>query len=200
METKNNKDVREDTLLGKIVQLKRDKKRLETSLLREKEKSKQMKTEQKSMMSEVQTLRAKIADLNALVSELKGTIEEQEQTQKQIVTVYKQQTDKVRAERTKYMKLAKQYKEAFETENNEVRKGNTMLEKAWKERDQYKEELHKRGKNIIDIDSLFKKIEEEEANRKRWEVSLREALRFRLTQKKILLKLIQEMKIGDENK
>ncbi len=129
MEKESGTNLKEDTLLGKIVRKKKKKKRLENVLSQQKQKIKQMETQEKSMVMEAQTLRAKIGDLNALISELKGKIEEQEQKQKQVVSAYEQQTDKIIAERTKYMKLTRQYKEAFETEKNELAKANAMIDR-----------------------------------------------------------------------
>lgn len=165
MEKESGTNLKEDTLLGKIARLKADKKRLENTLSQQLTKIKQMEREEKSMMSEAQTLRAKIADLNGLISELKGKIEEQKAHEKQVITAYENQTDKLIAER------------------NRLRK----------ERDYYKEELHRRGKDVIDIDSVLEKIKEEEKNQKRWGLALREALNYTFTPKKLLIKLIQEM-------
>ena len=120
----NDKD-----LIETIMRLKAGKKRLENTLSQQKQKIKQMETQEKSMVLEAQTLRAKIADLNALVSELKGKIEEQKAHEKQVITAYEQQTDKIIAERTKYMKLTRQYKEAFETEKNDLTRANALIER-----------------------------------------------------------------------
>lgn len=129
MEKESGTNLKEDTLLGKIARLKADKKRLENVLSQQKQKIKQMETQEKSMVLEAQTLRAKIADLNTLVSELKGKIEAQKAHEKQVITAFEKQTDKIIAERTKYMKLTKQYKEAFETEKSDLARANALVER-----------------------------------------------------------------------